>query len=61
MLTAVKPAQTQVSVLNVAPELQLYPTEQVEVGQAVQFVMVHHEDSAEYNAPTVVARINLLR
>ena len=51
-------AQTQVSVLNVAPELQLYPTEErVEVGQAVQFMLVHESDTPQFNAPTVVARV----
>jgi YVTN family beta-propeller protein len=51
-------AQTQVSVLNVAPEVQLYTTEErIELGQALQFAMLHESEETEFNSPTVVARV----
>lgn len=51
-------AQTQVSVLNVGPEMQLYPTEErIELGQALQFSMIHESEDPVFNSPTIVARI----
>jgi YVTN family beta-propeller protein len=49
-------AQTLVTVLNVAPEMQFYATEdRIELGQALQFAMVHESEPPEFNGPTVVA------